>query len=218
MFSKPDFSTPQRCVRIYLGAALTAALLAGCSLLAASKGEEAPVEERIPVPAPVPIIKLPPPAITAAPAASDALASMLSYAERVRQMQPAELGQEAARLSGDQSGPSSQLQLALVLSQLRQLPDLMRAQELLGRVLGNSDEQAQPLHPLARLLAARFGEQRRVEEQLEKERQQTREVQRKLDQTNERLEALKAIERSLTTRPAAPAPTPDNHRKTAPAP
>ena len=48
-------------------------------------------------------------------------------------------------------------------------------------------------------------EQRRVEEQLEKQTQQTREVQRRLDQTNERLEALKAIERSLTSRSPAPA-------------
>ena len=221
MFSKPDFSTLQRRARLSL-IGVGAALLAGCSLVPASKGE-APVEERIPVPAPAPtaIIKLPAPAAAialTAPAANDALASMLSYAERVRQMASAELGQEAARLGGDQPGPASQLQLALVLSQLRQLPELVRAQELLARVLGNSGEQAQPLHPLARLLAARYAEQRRVEEQLDKEKQQTREVQRRLDQTNERLEALKAIERSLTTRPAASAPTPDKHRKTAPAP
>jgi hypothetical protein len=222
MFSKPDLSTPQRYARMYIGTVLTAALLTGCSLVPAGKGE-APVEERIPVPAPAPangpaIIKLPAQATLAAPAGNDALASMLSYAERVRQMPAAELGQEAARLSADQSGPANQLQLALVLSQQRQLPELMRAQELLARVLGNSSDQAQPLHPLARLLAARFAEQRRAEEQLEKERQQVRELQRKLDQTNERLEALKAIERSLTTRPAASAPTPDNRRRTAPAP
>jgi hypothetical protein len=218
MFSKPDFSTlPCRARLSLIG--VGAALLAGCSVVPASK-REAPVEERIPVPAPAPaaIIKLPAPAAAVAPAANDALATMLSYAERVRQMPSAELGQEAARLNADLSGPVNQLQLALVLSQLRQLPDLMRAQELLARVLGNSNDQAQPLHPLARLLAARYGEQRRVEEQLEKEKQQGRDLQRRLDQTNDRLEALKAIERSLTTRPAAPAPAPDNHRKTAPAP
>ena len=72
--------------------------------------------------------------------------------------------------------------------------------------LANPDAQAQVLHPLARLLAARYGEQRRIEDLLEKQNQQTREVQRRLDQTNERLEALKAIERSLTSRPPAPAP------------
>ena len=234
MFLKPDFSTLQRRTRPYrIGAgaalvALTAALLAGCSLVPAGK-DEAPVEERIPAPLAAPAngaasaaasIKLPAPATAAAPtasAANDALPNMLSYAERVRLMPSAELGQEAARLAGDQSGPANQLQLALVLSQLRQLPDLVRAQELLARVLGNSNDQAQPLHPLARLLAARYAEQRRVEEQLEKQTQQTREAQRKLDQTNERLEALKAIERSLTARPAASAPAP-SHRNPASAP
>jgi len=131
---------------------------------------------------------------------------MLAYAERVRLMQPAELTQEAGRL-GDAASPEAQIQLSLVLSQLRQLPELIRAQELLARVLGNAEAQA--LHPLARLLASRYSEQRRLEEQLEKQNQQLREVQRRLDQTNERLEALKAIERSLTSRPpAAPASAP----------
>ena len=131
---------------------------------------------------------------------------MLAYAERVRVMPPAELTQEAARL-GDAASPEAQIQLSLVLSQLRQMPELIRAQELLARVLGNADAQA--LHPLARLLASRYAEQRRLEEQLDKQNQQLRDVQRRLDQTNERLEALKAIERSLTSRPpAAPASAP----------
>jgi hypothetical protein len=143
---------------------------------------------------------------------------MLAYAERVRVMPPAELTQEAARL-GDAASAETQVQLSLVLSQLRQLPDLIRAQELLARVLGNAD--AQSLHPLARLLASRYAEQRRLEEQLDKQGQQLRDVQRRLDQTNERLEALKAIERSLTSRqPATPAsaPTPPASRNRPAAP
>jgi hypothetical protein len=139
---------------------------------------------------------------------------MLAYAERVRVMPPADLTQEAARL-GDAASPEAQVQLSLVLSQLRQLPDLIRAQELLARVLGNAE--AQPLHPLARLLASRYAEQRRLEEQLDKQNQQLRDVQRRLDQTNERLEALKAIERSLTSRPpAAPASAPSVRNRPAP--
>lgn len=157
---------------------------------AAARPASSPQPEAPPAPPPVP----------------DGVARMLAYAERVRQMQPAELSQEATRLAApaDAAAPGNQLQLSLVLSQLRQLPELIRAQELLGRVLANASPDAQALHPLARLLAFRYGEQRRLEEQLEKERQQTRDVQRRLDQTNERLEALKAIERSLTTRPPAP--------------
>ena len=144
------------------------------------------------------------------PAPSALLARVLSYAERLRNMPAAELASEAARLSAPaESGvPASQMQLALVLGQTRQLPDLVRAHEIVGRVLANPGIEAQPLHTLARMLAFRFSEQRRAEDQLDKERQQSRELQKKLDQTNERLEALKAIERSLTTRPPPPPVTP----------
>jgi len=118
-------------------------------------------------------------------------------------MSGTELNQEVARL-GNPYVPASQLQLALVLAQLRQTPELIRAQELLTRLLANPDAEAQALHPLARLLASRYGEQRRLEDLVEKQNQQTRDVQRRLDQTNERLEALKAIERSMTSRPPPP--------------
>lgn len=160
---------------------------------------------------------LAPPVCAAAPS-GEAIARMLAYADRVRLIAPADLGQEAARLV-DTGAPEVQMQLALVLSQQRQMPELVRAQELLARVLGNGSAEAQALHPLARLLASRYGEQRRVEEQFERQNQQVRDVQRRLDQTNERLEALKAIERSLSTRqpaasaPAAAAPSP---RRTTP--
>ena len=133
----------------------------------------------------------------------DPIVRVLAYFDRVRSQSAAELSQEITRL-GNPYGPVNQLQLALALTQLRQTPELVRAQELLTRLLANPDTEAQVLHPLARLLAARFGEQRRLEDLLDKQTQQTRDVQRRLDQTNERLEALKAIERSLTSRPPVP--------------
>lgn len=217
--------------RVGLCVAASCLLLAGCGVMPWFSGKSAnsdndadkkiaqpyaatPAAQTASSPASSPVA--PPPA---PPPAPDAVARMLTYAERVRLMPPAELNQESARLSapGEASLPASQLQLSLVLSQLRQLPELIRAQELLARVLANAGPDAQPLHPLARLLAFRYGEQRRLEEQLEKERQQTRDVQRRLDQTTERLEALKAIERSLTTRPPPP-PTPAPAQPSAPAP
>ena len=140
--------------------------------------------------------------------ATDAALKALSYADRVRSLSTAELVQEISRL-GEASTPVEQLQLALTLSQLRQTPELIRAQDLLTRLLANASPEAQTLHPLARLLAARYGEQRRLEDQLDKQAQQTRDVQRRLDQTNERLEALKAIERSLTSR-SAPSASPSS--------
>ena len=154
----------------------------------------------------------PDPAMALAPApphpapASEPVVQLLAYADQVRAMSGPELSQEVTRL-GTPYAPADQLKLALILSQLRQTAELVRAQEWLSRLLANTDSEAQRLHPLARLLAARYAEQRRLEDLLDKQSQQTRDAQRKLDQTNERLEALKAIERSLTRRAPAPAAT-----------
>lgn len=196
------------------GCARLASVSAGGMVLLPPQAPAVPVPPAPPVAAPIPA---PPPEIRAADAGEPTL-RMLAYADRVRQMQPAELTQEIARL-GDAKTPQDQLQLALALSQLRQLPELARAQELLARVIGNPDGAA--LHPLARLLASRYTELRRFEEQMDRQAQQIRDTQRRLDQTNERLEALKAIERSLLNRqpnaPAVKAPTPSTSSPPVPA-
>lgn len=210
MFTKAEFIARFGRIGLRLsGAALAAALLAACSLVAPPQG----VQPAAPAPA-APASGAAangnaaatsvPSAGTAPAPERDALVRVLAYADRVRSMSTTELNQEVARL-GNPYLPASQLQLVIALSQLRQTPELIRAQELLTRLLANPDAEAQALHPLARLLATRYGEQRRIEDLLDKQNQQTREVQRRLDQTNERLEALKAIERSLTSRAAAPA-------------
>lgn len=190
-----------RVAALLASAALLAALLSACAGTALSPAGDAALPASVgAAPALATGGNTPTAAAAALPTAPDALIRVLAYADRVRQLPAAELGQEVSRLASPASA-FEQLQLALALSQLRQLPELVRAQELLARVLANADAQA--LHPLARLLAARYGEQRRVEELLDKQNQHTREVQRRLDQTIDRLEALKAIERSLTSRPAA---------------
>jgi hypothetical protein len=127
--------------------------------------------------------------------------AVLDYADRVRIMPSSELSAEVARLTL-LTEPMEQLKLSLTLVQLRQLPALIRAQDTVAAVLGNNTEAAQALHPLARLLATRYTEQRRAEDQIELQQQQVRDLQRRLDQTTERLEALVAIERSLGNRPA----------------
>jgi hypothetical protein len=128
------------------------------------------------------------------------VATVLDYADRIRILPAQELPNEVARLAL-MVEPSEQLKLSLALVQLRQLPALISAQDTVAAVLGNNTEAAQALHPLARLLAARYTEQRRAENQLELQQQQLRDLQRRLDQTTERLEALVAIERSLGNRP-----------------
>ena len=131
---------------------------------------------------------------------SKQVAAVLDYADRVRILPAEELSTEVARLALI-TEPQEQLKLSLALVQLRQLPALIRAQDTVAMVLGNNTEAAQALHPLARLLATRYTEQRRTDDQFELQQQQIRDLQRRLDQTTERLEALVAIERSLGSRP-----------------
>jgi hypothetical protein len=197
MSSKPDPADfPANCARVGLSACLgTLAILvlAACSSLPANSAPASPSTAAPPAEVPV---ALPP---------ADTVVDLLAYADRVRALPAPDLFREIARL-GNPATPAEQLQLALSLSQLHQAAELARAQELINRILNNPSALAQPLQPLARLLAARYADQRRLEDQLEKQIQQTRDVQRRLEQTRERLEALKAIERSLTSRPpAAPA-------------
>jgi len=217
MLTKPEFSRLGGRAKLAAASWLLAALaLPGCTLtLPAAAPPAVPARPASAESGAAPAGISPGAAVGAAPAApqpeaapappGEAVLRVLAYADRVRGMSNAELNQEVARL-GTAYVPANQLQLALVLAQLRQPPELIRAQELLTRLLANPDTEAQALHPLARLLAARYGEQRRLEDLVEKQNQQTRDVQRRLDQTNERLEALKAIERSLTSRLPAPAP------------
>ncbi|HEY8908363.1 MAG TPA: hypothetical protein VIM63_20285 [Rhodoferax sp.] len=229
MYSSPDcLARPaHRLARTSLLASIALALLVtGCASRFGLPGNDAANQPATPTVAssPVPCLAASPvspvgPVALTAPSATEAILRLLAYADRVLRMQPADLSQEVIRL-GDVVRPTEQVQMALVLSQFHQLPELIRAQELLARVLANTGSEAQTLQPLAGLLASRYGEQRRLEDQLEKQTQQTREVQRRLDQTNDRLEALKAIERSLTNRPApaASAPAASNRGSRAPAP
>lgn len=145
-------------------------------------------------------------------------------------MPPAELAREQSRLDATRQGEpgdadtsaGSALELALVLAQSRQSGDLARA---LGLVEPLTRPGALPRwQPLARLLHVRLAEQRRLEEQTERQALQLREQQRRLDQLASQLEALKAIERSLSNRapPAAGAastpPTPSAGPAPAPSP
>ena len=73
-----------------------------------------------------------------------------------------------------------------LLAQTRAPADLARALGLLQRVIANPATEAQALHPLARLLAARYQEQRRVEDDRDRQAQQLRDSQRRIDQLNDR--------------------------------
>lgn len=150
--------------------------------------------------------------VQAAPASApegEAAAQLLRYADRVRGLTPAELSLEIAALGDPGSVPERQLQLSLALMHLNQPVETARALGLAQRVANSPVPEAAPLKPLARLLVQRFMEQRKLEEAMDKQAAQLRDHQRRIDQLNERLEAMRAIERSINNRapaPAAPAP------------
>ncbi|MDV7398501.1 hypothetical protein RZS08_44255, partial [Arthrospira platensis SPKY1] len=83
-----------------------------------------------------------------------------------------------------------------------------RALGLLQRLQASATAEAEALRPLARLLADLLSNQRRLEEQVDRHAAQLRDAQRRIDRLGERLEAMRAIERSLGPRgspvPVAP--------------
>ncbi|MFW5330888.1 hypothetical protein [Hydrogenophaga sp. ZJX-1] len=128
------------------------------------------------------------------------LESMLAYADRLRSLPANELALEQAALGEPGNLPTRQFQLALVLMNSHQPADTARALGLLQRVMAHPTPESAPLKPLARLLAARLLDQRRLEDGMERQSQQLRDSQRRIEVLNERLEAMRAIERSLTPR------------------
>jgi len=198
-------------------------LLAACSTLPAAPtaAAEPPVEARPVAPAASPVVPPAPAASVPASAPSPAPAAMrpeladaaarrlLAYQEQLRQLPAGELGAELTRqnaaLSASGNAPAVVLELSLVLAQTRNPADTQRALALLDPIARTPTPEQQPWQGLARLLLVRLVEQRRLEEQLERQAGQLRESQRNVQQLNEKLEALKAIERSLNNRAAPPA-------------
>ena len=189
-------------------------LLAGCStappLKPAAKAPVLPAAAAPPPPRVMPVEAEPAapatlPALSYNPAAGGPLAAMLVYADKLRWLPPPDIAAEISRLGDPGDSPSTQMQLALALAQTRAPADLARALGLLQRVASHPSPEAQPLQPLARALAARYQEQRRVEDDRERLAQQLRESQRRIEQLNDRIEALRAIERSFSRPNAAPA-------------
>ena len=134
------------------------------------------------------------------PRTPDATATVLAWADRAHTLGNTELIQEISRLNDlpdSQRSATTDLQLAIALGLTKVPSDLPRAQALVQKVQAASTDEAQALQPLARLIGARLAEQKRLEELLDKQATQMRDQQRRLDQLNERLEAMRAIERSL---------------------
>ncbi|MGM9480913.1 hypothetical protein ACS5PN_06960 [Roseateles sp. NT4] len=98
---------------------------------------------------------------------------------------------------------ATDLQKAMQLGQGRSAAEQAQAATQLEALASSSDPQAEPLKPLATLMAARLAEQRRLQDNVDKLNQQLRDSQRRNEQLNEKLEALKAIEQTLPAKPGA---------------
>jgi hypothetical protein len=206
-----------------LALALPLLLLGACSSTPLEEPPLPPVAVE-PPPPPAPPRVQPVEAEPVAPAAQPAslftfssqgpLPAMLAYADKLRNLNGAELAAELTRLGDPGESPVQQMQVALALAQTRVPADLARALGLMQRVNASPVADAKPLQALARALAARYVEQRRVEDDRDRQAQQVRESQRRIEQLSERLEALRAIERSFT-RPNNAPPAPPNGAKPA---
>ena len=189
-------------------AALGALWLAACALPHPPPPPPAP-----PAAAPEPSVPppAPPPQAARGPSeqvgAADVVARhLLSYHERLRQMSNGDVAAEIARLSAQVSSadspasPDDVMALALALAQQHNPGDLARASSLMEPLLQETLPEP-PWQPMARLLAGSIVEQRRLEDQVDKMMAQRRDTQRAIQQLTEKLEALKAIERSMTAHP-----------------
>jgi len=206
------FAPPElRQASIWVSSLAAALMLMGCST-------KAPAHAAPPAPPAVEVVETsaPPEPEVAEPAkkpkkhvAVDPVVLILAQTDRTLRLTSADLTKEIARLTErEESAIENPLLLAVALAQTRQPVDTARALGLVQRVLGNNAPAAQALHPLARLMESRLLQQRRLEDQLDRQNQQLRDAQRRNEQLNERLEAVRAIERSLTTRPAPASATP----------
>jgi hypothetical protein len=211
----PGHGSPEQRRPAAPSTAVLVALAAAFSLAACATPKEAPP----PPPAPVvvvPVVHCDPPLEPQDLAARHLLATE----DRLSALNTADLTQEASR-TVDPSAIEGTMDQILALGMTHNPGDLARAQGLLDQVLHNNAPQADPWRALARLLAYRLNDQRRAEDLADRTAQQLRDAQRdaqrKVDQLNDKLEALKAIERSLNTRPV-PSPSASPSPSSAPKP
>lgn len=165
--------------------------------------------DSLPPPPPGSPVTEPPPASAAAPACEPPATApthsdrdlagrrLLQWQDELRNASGEPLPARIARLSADTPTPAHLVELGLALLHTRNPGDAAHAQGLLEAVGKASGEEEAAWAPWARLLAGRAAEQRRLEEQSDRLAQQLRDSQRRIDQLSEKLEALKAIERSL---------------------
>lgn len=180
-----------------------AALLAACATAPAPAPASAPAPTAAPVssepePAPAPRVILMP--------VASKIDELLAYHQSLRRLSHPELVGELQALERKPESNHLALQRAMLLAILQGEGDIVRAQRYAEGVVTSQEPDAESLRPLARMLAAHYGELRRLSEQAARLHQQNREYVRRVGQLSNMLEGLKAIERALPAGPAAQTP------------
>ena len=182
--------------------------LSGCMPVAIDptlRSSPTPSAPAVIAPQPVPVNVLPVDLATPMDAVSRRL---LAHHEQLRLMSPADLAQEINRLATLAPSPDASLELAMALLQTRNGGELNRALGLVEPLAKGAAPEQRPWQPFARLLVSRLQELRRLEDLLDRRNQELRDSQREAKQLNDKLEALKAIERSLAPAALASSPMP----------
>lgn len=198
---------PQR-LRPLRAPALAVAATLGLTACSLWRHEPPPVVAPLPAAVALHPVTAPPPSpvhepVDAATPSDLASRRALAHHDLLRALPPAELAQEIARLSALPPSPEASIDLAMALLLTRNGAEQNRAIGLVEPLAKGSVADAEAWQPMARLLLARLLELRRLEELLERRNQDLRDSQREVRQLNEKLEALKAIERSLAPRPSS---------------
>jgi len=177
------------------------ALIGAAHLLAACSTTQPPLPEDVE--------PEPPPATSTVAVNETAMLPLLGYYHLLQRMTPAELARERQTLANIPSSPSVHLRQAMLLGMpARTTADLSRALALLDTLQRTHTPEAASLHPLARVLTTQYQERLKLEKQNDALTLQLKDVQRKKDELQDKLDALTAIERSIPIRPNTAKPTP----------
>jgi hypothetical protein len=135
------------------------------------------------------------------------MSDLLREAYQLRLLNAPQLAAELERLEREPPSAEQRLRWSLALAQTLHMPDTQKALVLVQEVLESPDPASVALRPLAHLLGHLLREQRRLDGHNDRLGAQLRESQRRVEQLSDRIEAMRAIERSLN-RPATRAPLP----------
>jgi hypothetical protein len=157
-----------------------------------------------PAPPPAPVVEVPPP-VKAPPIPPpepivDAARHLYEYHEHVMDLPAPALADEIQRLGSAPPDPETTLKLAVALSLTGSSTDSARALTLLQPLANAAGANGEPWRTLATMTASNIADLRRAQERSERQAQQLKDSQRRLDEASQKLEALRAIERSLDSR------------------